>query len=61
MVDEFFLIHLIDGVERKREKLSRKDIKQVAEGLRYASVRDSVSDRRKHYLFLNKIFWRMMR
>jgi len=57
MATKFILIHEVDGVERKRVVFLRKDLKQVAEGLRYAAARDSVSDRRKHYAILNKKFW----
>ena len=59
MATKFILIHEVNGVERKRVVLSRKDLKHVTEGLRYAATRDSVPDRKRHYGVLNKMFWRV--
>ena len=61
MATKFILIHEVDGVERKRVVFLRKDLKQVAEGLRYAAARDSVSERRKYYGVLNEMFWKVVR
>lgn len=59
MATKFILIHEVNGVERKCVVFSRLDLKQVTEGLRYAAVRDCVSDRRKYYGELNKKFWKV--
>ena len=59
MATKFILIHEVNGVERKRVVFSRADLKQVAEGLRYAAARDCVSERRKYYAELNKKFWKV--
>ena len=61
LATKFILICEVDGIERKRVVFLRKDLKQVAEGLRYAAARDSVSDRRKHYGVLNDLFWKVLR
>lgn len=61
MSEKFFLIRIIDGVEIRRVSFVRKDLKQVAEGLTYAAVRDSLPERRKFYGVLNKRFWGLLR
>ena len=60
LVEKSVLTHFINGVEKKKVCFSRVDMKQVTEGLRYAAVRDSVADRKKHYGLLNKKFWGLM-
>lgn len=59
MSTKFILIKEVNGVERRRVVFSRGDLKQVAEGLRYAAVRDSVPERRKYYTVLNSMFWKV--
>ena len=61
MAIKFILIHEVDGVERKRVVFLRKDLKQVAEGLRYAAARDCLPERRKYYGVLNEMFWKVVR
>jgi len=59
MATKFVLICEVDGVERKRVVFLRKDLRQVAEGLRYAATRDCLPERRKYYAELNKLFWKV--
>lgn len=61
MNEKFFLIRIVDKVERRRESFSRADLKQVTDGLRYAGVRDSLPKRRQYYVALNELFWKVLR
>jgi len=61
MLEEFVLTHFVKGKAKKRVVLSRLDLKQVTEVLRYAAARDSVPKWRTHYAKLNKVLWEVLR
>jgi len=60
MVEKFVLTKIVNRKKLKDVVLSRVDLRQVAEGLRYAAVRDSLPKRRTHYAKLNGLLWEVL-